>query len=295
MFSLPRCPVCDGTDFNQVFENEFFGGPAEAAPYFLTDRQKAVHGRIVRCGTCAFIFTSPQFTAAEYEEIYRQVASGAKPSARSRATMKRYEKLAAKVRNYVSGGSFFDFGCGGGEFLGCMKSYQGIGLELRSSAAAPEYSKENRIIFSSLDNALADGLLKASSFDFITTWDVIEHLPKLNSDIATLKGLLKPSGWLFCTVPNVASIAARISGEKWNCYLLEHLWYFSPRTLSAFFDKHGFVASGIRSFMFPADFETLALRVAQTYKVRLPLPAFVKNLTVSLPAGVMFGAFQLKS
>ena len=295
MFDLPCCPVCGAANFEQVFASEFSGTPAEAMPYFLTDRKKAIHGRIVRCGACGFIFTSPQFTASEYEDIYRQVAADAKPPARSRATAARYEKLAANVRRYVCGGSFFDFGCGGGEFLDSMSGYRGVGLELRSSAAAAEYSKEGRIILASLSNALADGLLKPNAFDFITTWDVIEHLPDLNDDIATLKGFLKPSGWLFCTVPDVASLAARMSGEKWNCYLLEHLWYFSPKTLAAFFEKHGFAVRDIRSFWFPADLETLALRVAQTYRLRLPLPAFVKGWTLPLPAGVMFGAFQLGS
>jgi hypothetical protein len=96
-------------------------------------------------------------------------------------------------------------------------------------------------------------------------------------------------------VPNVASTVARLSGERWNCYLLEHLWYFSPDTLSIFLRRHGFAKRMIRPFLFPADLGTLASRVEQTYAIKLPLPSFLRNLTVPLPAGVMFGAFQLQS
>ncbi len=295
MIDVSQCPVCRNVGFAEVFANEFFGTSAEAAQYFLTDRQKAVHGRIVRCNACGFVLTSPQFTAAEYEQIYRHVASVEKPAGRSRATAARYGKLANLVRSFVSAGRFFDFGCGGGEFLDRMRGYEGVGLELRSGEVPAQYSQDGRIILSSLNTAVRDEVLKPRSFDFVTAWDVVEHLPELDADIATLRSLIKPDGWFFCTVPNVASLAARLSGEKWNCYLLEHLWYFSPETLEAYFERQAFDCRKVRPFLFPADVATLASRIAQTYGLQLPVPGTLANWTISLPAGVIFGAFQTKN
>jgi hypothetical protein len=38
----------------------------------------------------------------------------------------------------------------------------------------------------------------------------------------------------------------------------------------------------------------LAARIAQTYGITIPIPASLKQLALPLPAGVIFGAFQLK-
>lgn len=293
--AISECAVCAGQSVSEMFQNSYFGNAAQAAEYFLTDRQRAVHGRIVRCDACGFIFTSPQFTAEEYEQIYRDVASIEKPPGRTRAISARYRRLGRQVRKFVSGGRFFDFGCGGGEFLDCMPEFQGIGLDLRSSDYQAQHAEDSRIIVSSLDAALNAGLVAREAFEFVTLWDVVEHLPNLAQDIGKLRSLLKPDGWLFCTVPNAASVAAWVSGERWNCYLLEHLWYFSPRTLSLFFERQGFVKYAVHPFLFPADIATLVSRIGQTYGLRLPVPDFMKPWTVPLPAGVMFGAFQLKS
>jgi hypothetical protein len=47
--------------------------------------------------------------------------------------------------------------------------------------------------------------------------------------------------------------------------------------------------------MFPADLVTLANRIKQTYGVELPVPSIMRGWTLPLPAGVMFGAFQLET
>jgi SAM-dependent methyltransferase len=294
MRDLAECPVCGHRGFAEVFAPNFSGTAADAAPYFLTDRQKAVHGRIVRCGSCGFVFTSPQFSAAEYEQIYCDVALAEKPPGRSRAVSARFNRLADHVRGYVGSGRFFDFGCGGGGFLDCMPGYDGVGLELRSSEVMAQRGEDSRIILGSLRTAIQNGLLAPASFEFVTAWDVLEHLPDLEDDVLTLKGLIKPGGHFFCTVPNVASAAARLSGEKWNCYLLEHLWYFSPKTLRQFMERLGFQTCAVRPFLFPADIETLSSRIAQTYGLRLPVPRAISGWTLPLPAGVSFAAFQAK-
>jgi SAM-dependent methyltransferase len=293
MKGVSECPVCAAHEFAEVFPSSYFGTVEEGAAYFLTDRAKAVHGRIVRCEQCGFVLTSPQYDPEQYDCLYREVAKIERPVGRTRAVSARYERLAERVRAHVDGGSFLDFGCGEGHFLHHMPNFQGIGLELRSGAPSEADTSAGRIILGELESAIARGLLTPRSFDVITTWDVLEHLPMLSRDVDLLCGLLKPGGWLFCSVPNVASLAAKLSGESWNCYLLEHLWYFSPATLRKFFERKGFVTREVRPFLFPADIATLASRLQQTYGVRLPVPKVLENWTVPVPAGVMFGAFQL--
>jgi 2-polyprenyl-3-methyl-5-hydroxy-6-metoxy-1,4-benzoquinol methylase len=295
MKDVSECPVCGHHEFRELFASNYSGTVDQAAAYFLTDRAKAVHGRIVRCGRCSFVLTSPQYGPEQYDQLYREVAKVERPVGRTRAVSARYQRLAERVGGYVKDGRFLDFGCGDGHFLDHMPQFQAVGLELRSGVASGTNASDGRIIVGELEPAVMGGLLKPASFDFITTWDVLEHLPMLTRDVGRLRGLLKPGGWLFCSVPNVASLAAKLSGERWNCYLLEHLWYFSPATLSAFFERQGFATHTVRPFLFPADVATLASRVEQTYGLRLPVPNAIAAWTLPLPAGVMFGAFQLKA
>ena len=295
MKDVAECPVCGHHDFIELFSSNYSGTVKQAAAYFLTDREKAVHGRIVRCGRCSFVLTSPQYEPAQYDQLYREVAKVERPSGRTLAVSARYRGLAKRVRSYVGGGRFLDFGCGDGHFLDHMPAFQGVGFEVRPGAVAGTNATDGRIIVGELEPAVSAGLLQPASFDFITTWDVLEHLPMLSRDVGLLRSLLKPGGWLFCSVPNVASFAAKLSGEHWNCYLLEHLWYFSPAMLGAFFERQGFATRAVRPFLFPADIVTLVSRIQQTYGVRLPVPKAIEGWTLPLPAGVMFGAFQLKS
>ena len=217
------------------------------------------------------------------------------PSGRSRAVAARYRHLAALVQKYLKGGRFLDFGCGDGQFLDHMAGFDGIGLDLRKVPVGPLQQRRERIIDVRLEAAVNSGLLVPGSFDFVTAWDLLEHLPRLSDDVTMVQHLLKPGGWLFCTVPNVASLAARLSGERWNCYLLEHLWYFPSETLTQFLESRSFVRRAVRSIPFHADIATLASRIAQTYAIKIRVPRAIEHWTVPLPAGVIFGAFQFRS
>src|SRR5690606_15067325 len=64
-------------------------------------------------------------------------------------------------------------------------------------------------------------------FDFVTSFDVFEHLPDLDRYLEALHGQIRPGGSLIVTVPDAGSWASRLTRERWNMYLLEHLWFFN--------------------------------------------------------------------
>jgi 2-polyprenyl-3-methyl-5-hydroxy-6-metoxy-1,4-benzoquinol methylase len=57
-----------------------------------------------------------------------------------------------------------------------------------------------------------------SSFDVITMWHVLEHVPDLDFQIKELKRLLKPTGTLIVAVPNFKSFDAKHYGAFWAAY-----------------------------------------------------------------------------
>jgi SAM-dependent methyltransferase len=286
MHHLNACPVCDGTSFVERYPGTFEGDWQDAVPYFLTGRTKAVHGRIVRCRDCGFTFTSPQFTAADYARIYAAVHAGGGGGSPPQA---RFAALARMVRQAEPGGRFLDFGCGSGAFLDAMPGYEGVGFEV--AADIPDgVVRRDRFVTGDIlaDNLPAVGLTPAS-FDFIVAWDVLEHLAAPAQQMQRLQSLLKPGGQLYLTLPNNASRAARLSGKTWNMLLLEHLWYFDPATVTRFLDRCGFVVDAVRPIGYPVDLATVLLRARQTYGGWIPpAPAFLANIVVTLPIGLMF-------
>ncbi|MEO8774257.1 MAG: methyltransferase domain-containing protein, partial [Gelidibacter sp.] len=74
---------------------------------------------------------------------------------------------------------------------------------------------------------------KAHSFDVITLWHVLEHLPNLDQHFATLKNLLKADGVLIVAVPNYKSYDAVFYKEFWAAYdVPRHLWHFSQDSIN---------------------------------------------------------------
>jgi SAM-dependent methyltransferase len=53
------------------------------------------------------------------------------------------------------------------------------------------------------------------SFDLVTTFFLIEHIPNVREALASMFELLKPGGWLAAAVPFVDSVQARAFGRKW--------------------------------------------------------------------------------
>jgi SAM-dependent methyltransferase len=284
VIELAACPVCDGRSFVEVYLSAFSGDWRDALPYFLTARTQAAHGRIVRCMDCGFLFTSPQFSALEYACLYDAVRA----ANNSIPPKTRFDALAKRVRQTESGGKFLDFGCGSGAFLDAMRGFEGIGFEL----AAEGLRRNGQIV---IGDILSDHLscfgLSPGSFDFIVAWDVLEHLPEPAHRMLRLKTLLKPGGRLYLTTPDSSSWVARLTGEKWNMLLLEHLWYFSPATLRRFLGRCGFTPRVISPILYPIDLGTVFLRLRQTYGSLVPLaPASLGKVVVKLPVGLMFAA-----
>jgi hypothetical protein len=131
------------------------------------------------------------------------------------------------------------------------------------------------------------------SLDYLTAFDVLEHLPRLEEDIGLIRTVLKPGGLLFASVPNIKSFVARLMGEHWNMILLEHLWYFSPATLARLMDRLGFDEVAVHGVPFDAPVAHIATRLAQTFGMRGVIEAGpLSRMVIPAPAGIMLGVYR---
>lgn len=130
-------------------------------------------------------------------------------------------------------GKILDIGAGTGEFLSVARndSWQTIGVEPSDRAKAIALNKGVSFVADTRE-------LENNSFDVISMWHVLEHVPDLDRQIKELKRLLKPTGTLIIAVPNFKSFDAKHYGKFWAAYDVPiHFWHFSKTTIKLLFEK----------------------------------------------------------
>ncbi|MCL4439097.1 MAG: class I SAM-dependent methyltransferase, partial [Firmicutes bacterium] len=92
-----------------------------------------------------------------------------------------------------------------------------------------------------ISGTLEDEVFAPGSFDLVTMWDVIEHLPNPVHTLNIINKILKPAGVLTLTTGDIASLFAKISGAKWHLINIpEHVFYFNPKSIAEVLNKTGF-------------------------------------------------------
>lgn len=128
-------------------------------------------------------------------------------------------------------GRILDIGAGVGDFLSVAKNdgWKTVGIE--PSEKAKNIAKNKGVSF--VEN-LSE--LDSNSFDVITMWHVLEHVPDLEHQIAELKRLIKANGTIIIAVPNFNSYDANYYGNFWAAFDVPiHLWHFSKTAIQKLF------------------------------------------------------------
>jgi 2-polyprenyl-3-methyl-5-hydroxy-6-metoxy-1,4-benzoquinol methylase len=168
-----------------------------------------------------------------------------------------------RINSHVSNSKqLLDFGCGTGDFLEAAKhnQWQVTGIEPNPQARAIANQKTNNAVFGSKDFET----LKANSFDVITLWHVLEHVPNLEEKLKNFKTLLKPNGVLIIAVPNYKSYDANYYKSFWAAYdVPRHLWHFNKTSIFKLVSKFNFKLVKISPMWFDAFYVSL---LSEKYK-----------------------------
>jgi 2-polyprenyl-3-methyl-5-hydroxy-6-metoxy-1,4-benzoquinol methylase len=135
------------------------------------------------------------------------------------------------INSQSTKGRILDIGAGVGDFLSVCKNdgWQTIGIE--PSDKAKTIAKSKGVSFVEHLSELED-----HSFDIITMWHVLEHVPDLENQIKELKRLIKPNGTILIAVPNFNSFDANYYGKYWAAFDVPiHLWHFSKTAIKKLF------------------------------------------------------------
>lgn len=244
---IERCQLCGGAERTVRFQD---------GPY-----------RVVECSGCGLVYVTPRLQGealrAVYDEGYWKSSNPkqrgyADYASESPLYLKTFGKRMTLVRRHLPAKArILDVGCAAGFFLRVAQrdGHDVHGVEM-SAAIAGEAQKalgSDRVHVGTLDEAIAAKGHAPASFDLVTLWDVVEHVPDPQALLRTIRGLIKPGGKLLLETQNVASRWARLLGPRWHHFKHdEHLYHFTPAT--------------IRRLLADCGFETLELGAAYAGK-----------------------------
>ncbi len=146
-----------------------------------------------------------------------------------------------------------DIGCATGDFVAwaVKQGWQTEGIDLSPSAV----SKGRKRSLPLLNTALEALTENPSSYDIITLWDVLEHIPDTSKALKIIHNLLKEDGLLLIKTVTSISLVERlarflykisfgkIQGPIKRMYVRDHLYIYTEDLLRRYLLKEGWKVS----------------------------------------------------
>ncbi|MDQ3190630.1 MAG: class I SAM-dependent methyltransferase [Bacteroidota bacterium] len=272
---LKSCPVCE----------------SEKQSEFLVCKDYTVSQKnfsIAECLDCGFKFTNPRPEKEHLGKYYKSSEYISHSNTKKGLVNSLYQlvrkytlKKKLELINQLSDkGSILDIGCGTGEFLNVCKNNGWFSLGIEPDEDARLLAKNNYDL-NIKDEAHVD-LLESNSFDVITMWHVLEHVPDLNQRMKELYRLLKENGVIVIAVPNASSADAAFYGKFWAAYdVPRHLYHFSKKTIISLFEKYNMNCIKVLPMKFDSFYVSLLSEKYKKGKVNL-FKGFINGLSSNL-------------
>lgn len=168
-----------------------------------SDRIKTVDSEfnLCRCGSCGYVFDSPRPSVSQVTEFYSQAGKYDSWLKDERARDTLWKRRLDKLLRLSAQGSLLDIGAGIGQFLhhAQPRFTEVAGTEVSKTAIAIAKQKYG---LSLLAGQVQDIDLPPDSFDNITLFHVLEHVPDPGMLISRCRTMLRPRGTLIIAVPN---------------------------------------------------------------------------------------------
>ncbi len=222
-----NCPLCDADSYDTVFIKSGF-------PH-------------VRCIECELVYVTPILSREEYEKLWEAEDSWEsilenEHQIRMQALEANYSiDVAGLYLDHTNGNGLriCDVGCGPGTLLdeANKRGYDVMGIEPNKRCHARLAEKHIDFIgdFFPLRQDVSD------KFDCLFMLNVLEHMQDPLQIVFEAKQLLKPSGLLYLSVPNIDAFVNRIMHEKAGVFGgHSHVQFFNKKTLGALMETTGF-------------------------------------------------------
>jgi SAM-dependent methyltransferase len=210
------------------------------------DRFSGDEFELATCSNCGLVYLPMRPSGKDLDDYYPEEYEAYYLLDRESTTyswhLRRALNLQLKFVDEQSNtkGNLLDVGCATGNFLMVAQEngWNGMGIDPVQKAA--QLARDHYGI-EVITGTLESTDLPSSSFDVITMWDVLEHLPSPKRAFLRSWELLKPGGRLIFSIPNLASFDRYLFGRYWIGWdTPRHFNLFTNKTLQELLEKTGF-------------------------------------------------------
>ncbi len=264
------CPICQSKNIHKSFD---------VKDYFLTQEKFSIW----HCKDCDLSFTNPRPEDESLGKYYESQEYYSHDTKNTGVIGRLYKLLRTInirrkykiVSEHIGAGKILDIGCGTGELLNYFqkKNWECYGIE--PNVPARKFAQAHYRLKVEEEQGLQN--MPVESFDIISMWHVLEHVPDINERMERVKQLLKKEGFLIIALPNLSSRDAGFYGTYWaGLDVPRHLSHFSPVAFTNLAKKHDLQI--VRTLPLKFDAYYVSLLSERYKKARLPIfPAFING------------------
>ncbi len=242
------------------------------------------------CTVCGLVQVLPHLSSRDVAEKYHDDWNHFAPYVSQSLVHRAYFRVLINYLKTViplRGKTMLDVGCAIGLLVDEANKYgmKAEGIDISKSAVA-HGKKQHLPLFNETSASWMNKKKKISNYDVITALSVIEHDADPFGMLQSLYTMTKPNGLVVLSTPNFDTVYRRLMGPRWIGYQHpEHLWIFTPKTITRVLQNAGFVDVVVRRDFQRAYSVSYALTRLGNY-----LPAF-RNVFSVLAS--FFGALQI--
>lgn len=238
-----RCAVCAGSEFELLHTQRF-----------LLPGEDVLRYDVSVCLRCGFAWARNIPSPSDYERYYAQSRKYAYEGSRNADpslekihgdTFEMVDRhLAALAPPPARERSILDVGCSTGDLLAFFRrsGYENVfGVDpspISRDLAAKLYGVD--VAIGSLST-----FRPSSAFDVVLLSSVLEHLPDLDETLDAVVRLVRPGGLAYIQVPDADNFGAD-EREPFLEFSIEHINYFTAKSLEALLARFGFRAIEVR-------------------------------------------------
>ena len=198
----------------------------------------------VECRNDKLVYVNPQPERATLKELYDNY--GRKCFIQPEYTADNSSELPdpdyrRKFILFRKTNRLLEVGAAAGSFLAkCREDgWEVSGVEL--SGPSSEYARAQRGL-NVLTGTIHEARFPAESFDVVTAWSTLEHVPDPREVITEVFRVLRPGGLFVFSAPNWGGISFRLLGPRYRYIGRDHLFYFSRKNAAILLSDIGFKA-----------------------------------------------------
>ena len=229
---LTSCDVCGGIELHTV----------------------DARAHVMECASCGYRFVNPRPTQADIAAAYSDPRAYDHWLREEEGRKLMWQKRLDLAERAAGGrrGRLLDVGAGIGTFLALARErgWEVTGTEVSESAIRLARKRHSLEL---IPGQLQEARLPAGSFEVVTLWHVLEHVPSPSSALRTANSLLSPGGMIVVAVPNDARamvlprrlkrLLTRTAYERYEPVVPGeevHLSHFRPDVLRRLLHRTGF-------------------------------------------------------